>query len=247
MASKHQKLVRISNIFVAVAIGAVLVECGSLENLAKHEFADGYYTLKSCEIPVTKVFAEISDDSIHVYPLANNGLSRKPEKSNATAVSLTEISPGGYLYGSTFSRTYLEVDLIAILFKYRPSHCCVPPQLNSNINAAAYLGYKADKFKINTNISPLGRPHSQIQNFSYDGGIFAGIGVTPINPTVTLDRVAQEYDGIVFQKGVAVFVGTDFINIGLACGFDNLLDMNKKKWIYNQKPWFGFSIGIANF
>ncbi len=37
-----------------------------------------------------------------------------------------------------------------------------------------------------------------------------------------------------------------FISV-LAAGFDNLLDNNKSIWIYNNKPWFGIMLGIANF
>jgi hypothetical protein len=37
------------------------------------------------------------------------------------------------------------------------------------------------------------------------------------------------------------------MSVGLAIGFDNLVDKNKSVWIYNQKPYIGLVIGIANF
>jgi hypothetical protein len=75
-------------------------------------------------------------------------------------------------------------------------------------------------------------------------GLFAGIGITAMNPTVTNNQIDQEYDGIVFQKGVAGFVGMRRITLGLSLGFDNLLDANKHLWAYQQKPWIGLMLGI---
>jgi hypothetical protein len=64
---------------------------------------------------------------------------------------------------------------------------------------------------------------------------------------VTSNQVELEYDGVVFQKGIAAFFGIDFLTFGVALGFDNLLDDNHKYWVYNQKPWIGLMLGIANF
>ena len=73
------------------------------------------------------------------------------------------------------------------------------------------------------------------------------MGITQINPTVTGNQVELEYDGIVFQKGIGAFITIDRMSVGIVLGFDNLLDENKTVWLYNQKPYLGLSIGIANF
>jgi hypothetical protein len=78
-------------------------------------------------------------------------------------------------------------------------------------------------------------------------GIFAGIGSTPVNPTVTNNLVNQEYDAMIFQKGVAGFISFGQMSLGLAVGFDNILDKNKSFWIYNQKPYLGLIITVSNF
>jgi hypothetical protein len=96
-------------------------------------------------------------------------------------------------------------------------------------------------------ISPLGEETSFIRHIGFDAGVFAGIGITALNPTVTRDAIIQEYDGMVFQKGVAGFISFDNMSVGITIGFDNLLDKNKTSWIYNQKPYIGLLIGISNF
>jgi hypothetical protein len=96
-------------------------------------------------------------------------------------------------------------------------------------------------------MSPLHIQNTQIRHIGFDAGVFAGIGITPINPTTTNSHILLEYDGMVFQKGIAGFITIEFMSVGIAVGFDNLLDENSKYWVYNQKPWIGVVIGIANF
>lgn len=236
----------IGNIILFLLI-LFMVACGSVEKLAKHEFDDGYYKLKTPDTASVRVFAKISNDSVYVYPVMESGKKEKVNPSIYRAVSLNEIKPGAYLYRSTFIKNSIDADLTTILLKYRPSQSNVPQQLSANLNAAIYLGYKKDYHKINTSISAIKEVSNSIHHFSFDAGIFAGIGITPVNPTVTNDKVMLEYDGMVFQKGVAAFVGIDIFNIGIGLGFDSLLDSNKDHWIYNQKPWIGLLLGIANF
>lgn len=235
------------NIGISILIAFSLAGCGSIEKLAKHEFDDGFYKLKIPDTSSVKVFTKISNDSVYVYKVMGSGKEAKADPFAFKSASLNEIKPGGYLYRSTFIKNSIDADLITVLLKYRPSKSNVPQQLNANLNAAIYLGYKKNYYKINTSISPIKEVSSSIHHFSFDAGIFAGVGITPINPTVTNDKVGLEYDGMVFQKGVAAFVGIDIFNFGIGLGFDNLLDSNKDHWIYNQKPWIGLMLGIANF
>jgi hypothetical protein len=34
-------------------------------------------------------------------------------------------------------------------------------------------------------------------------------------------------------------------SFGFAAGYDYLLSQDRKIWIYNNKPWVGFVVGIA--
>jgi hypothetical protein len=44
---------------------------------------------------------------------------------------------------------------------------------------------------------------------------------------------------------MAGFLETKFVSFGLGAGFDALLTSDKKAWIYHNKLWFGFVVGIA--
>jgi hypothetical protein len=123
----------------------------------------------------------------------------------------------------------------------------VPVQLNANLNALLYMGARKDFYIVRTSKSVLNRNSSKIKHLGYDFGIFGGIGITPVNPTVTNNNTDLEYDGMVFQKGVGAFITIDNISVGLTLGFDNLLNSDSKIWIYNNKPYIGIAIGIANF
>ena len=65
-----------------------------------------------------------------------------------------------------------------------------------------------------------------------------------MNPWVTNNQIVTEYDGVVWSKGVAGIIAINNFTIGLAIGFDDLLDNNKKYWIYQAKPWVGFAFGL---
>jgi hypothetical protein len=65
-----------------------------------------------------------------------------------------------------------------------------------------------------------------------------------MNPFVTNNNIQSEYDGVVLTKGLAGLVGVGEFTFGASLGFDNLLDKNRKNWIYENKPWVGFSVGF---
>jgi len=52
---------------------------------------------------------------------------------------------------------------------------------------------------------------------------------------------------MIFQKGVAGFISFGQMSLGLAVGFDNILDKSKSFWIYNQNPYLGLIITVSNF
>lgn len=139
------------------------------------------------------------------------------------------------------------MDLSTVPIKFRPAQGDVPSQLNATVNGVLYAGFRKDFFKIITHTSELNETYSFIRQTGFDFGPFAGIGITFVNPTVTMNQTVQEYDGVVFQKGIAAFLTYENMSVGIALGFDNLIDKNKTTWIYNQKPWIGIVIGVANF
>jgi hypothetical protein len=235
------------NTFILFLIMLMVSGCGSVEKLAKHDFDSGYFTLKTPGAEPVRVYAELKGDSMDVYPVVGEGREKFPDTSLCHTACISLVKPGDYLFKSTFRRNSFDVDLSTVLMKYRLPQKEVPRQLNANLNAALFIGLKKDYFQVKSKISPLHETHSKLSHFGFDAGFFAGIGITPVNYTVTDYHVELEYDGVVFQKGIAVFFGIDFLSFGIALGFDNLLDDNHKYWVYNQKPWIGLMLGIANF
>ncbi len=65
-----------------------------------------------------------------------------------------------------------------------------------------------------------------------------------MNPWVTNDRITIEYDGVVWTKGITGILGLNRFSVGVAAGWDDLLDRNKPYWIYQRKPWAGFALGL---
>jgi hypothetical protein len=221
--------------------------CVPVEKIARHDFDPGFYKLKTQTGNRSDVYVKVIDDSITVYPLIPDGKNKSPDKNSFSGININSIRKDNNFYRSSFISNSFDADLTTIILKYRPPQGGVPNQLSSNINAALYLGFRKDFYKVMPHISPLGEETSFIRHIGFDAGIFAGIGITALNPTVTRDAIIQEYDGMVFQKGVAGFISFGNMSVGITIGFDNLLDKNKTSWIYNQKPYWGLLIGISNF
>jgi hypothetical protein len=233
--------------YIYLIVIFISVSCLPVEKIARHDLQSGFYTLKTEDKKLTDVYLSYNEDTIRVYSVVRNGNVNSGEIRFMSQSSIRNIVPGSYFYKSTFTNKTPDIDLSTIIMKYRPEREGVPNQLNANINAAMYVGYRKNFYKVMTETSPLNERSSYIRQIAFDAGLFVGIGITPVNPTVTGNRIPLEYDGIVFQKGIAAFLTFDNMSVGLSLGFDNLLDKNKTVWIYNQKPYLGLMIGISNF
>jgi hypothetical protein len=224
-----------------------LFSCAPVGKIAIHDFTSGYYKLKTPKVKTSRVYLNVTEDSVTVYPAISDGRSTSADTSSYRAFKINDIVSGNDFYGSCFIKESADIDLSTILMKYRPPRKDVPNQLNANLNAALYVGFRKDFYKMVTSTSPLFSEYTDCRHTGFDFGLFAGMGITQINPTVTGNNVTLEYDGIVLQKGIAAFVTIERMSVGIVLGFDNLLDENKSVWLYNQKPYIGLSIGIANF
>jgi hypothetical protein len=221
--------------------------CTPFDKIYSHEFGSGYFELKGPDTNPEFVYLSLKGDSLQVFPVILNMKNLVPDISRSRGISISSVSPGSFLYKSTFVRTSADIDLSTVLLKFRPGTGGVPSQLSSNINGIFYSGFRKDYFKIKSSISELHEISSFVRHTGFDFGLFAGIGITPLNPTVTMNRITQEYDGVVFQKGFSIFATYETMSVGFALGFDTLLDHNRKIWVFNNKPWLGLVLGIANF
>jgi hypothetical protein len=234
-------------LFSTVMQALLLISCTPVEKIAFHDLSSGYYKMKKPENEPSKVYIKVNDDSITVFNTFNYGRKISVDTAAHRGSSITAIRKGNPFNGSSFVKNSADIDLSTVLLKFRPARGGVPNQLNANLNAALYVGFRKDYYKMVTNTSPLNEETTFSSHAGFDFGLFAGFGITQINPTVTNDQVTQEYDGIIFQKGVGFFVTLERMSVGIVLGFDNLMDGNKSVWLYNQKPYLGLSLGIANF
>jgi hypothetical protein len=220
----------------------VFTGCGTLQKATMHGLSDGYYKLSLPGRSVEKVYATVNEDSIITYRVAGKD---SLEHASPAILRLRPTSDQPVTNSFLLSNTGFDFDITTILFKYRFKSSAMPAQMNSNLNLAGYLGYKKEFFRFKDVTKPDKQHKSELNYYTIDAGIFTGFGSTPINPSTTAGHLQTEYDGFIWQNGVAVFVGWGIFSFGIGLGFDSLLDPNRNVWIYNGKPWTGILIGLT--
>jgi hypothetical protein len=210
-----------------IAIIAVTLSCLSCASLKtpRHHLSDGHYTLRENGSKPKKVFIQAAEDSLVVY------------KDN-------KIHEAPLLENSKFIKHSFDIDLITVAFKYRPSSMGFPRQLTADFNGNVYLGYRTDQFTKYSEQTPAGVRKS-IKHQALTAGGFLGIGSSAITPWTTNYRTTDEYSALVISKGAAVMAGLNSLTIGLAVGWDTVTDRDKNIWIYQNKPWYGVSVGLS--
>lgn len=165
-------------------------------------------------------------------------LAPTDEAPPAQAVALP---PGQH---TTVLARRFDVDVFTLPFKIRPARAPLPLQLNTQFNAALYLGRRLDFYHLSSPGRRPGRPPA-VRDLGFGYGLFAGLGAAVINPDVTNQRAAvAEYEGMVAHAGAAFIYDARVFNIGLALGADHLFGPDGRHWIYQHKPWVGVLFGL---
>ncbi|MCX8020164.1 MAG: hypothetical protein N2747_06690 [Chitinophagaceae bacterium] len=214
--------------------------CAVLPKKARHELQDGYYQKLFSE--KKWVYIQFAEDTILVYPA--NGRKQPLHQNKNGILQFPDIVNDQSAGVLRLRQPSLDLDFLTIPLKFRGRTANVPPQLNANLNGALYVGYRNDFFKVDYSPTPLHTAKRQINHFGFSTGIFTGIGNTFISPTNTDFRIDQEYDGIVWSKGVAGIIAFGNFTAGVTFGLDHLLDRNKNIWIYQKRVWFGLGFGL---
>lgn len=218
-----------------------ICSCGIIRNSPKKSFSDGFYT-QTINNTKSVVYVDVADDILYIMPTSKNNHFRidtsQPYRMYPKEMKDTLIQ------GASFGKSIFDVDFLTIPIKFRPAQKNVPLQLNTNLNGAVYLGYRMDKYNVRYMINPLQKSERIINHYGFSLGIFTGLGNTAMTPTTTDNRIAIEYDGVVWTKGIAGIIGINNFTVGLAIGFDTLLDENNNNWIYKNRPWFGLAFGL---
>lgn len=218
---------------------ALFTSCSTLEKASTHGFNSGYYKLDSGK-KAKMVYIEVTEEKIDVYS------RRKKIIDKDIFLSIPIKNPDSLqIIPLKFRKQSLDIDITTILLKYRPSVYGLPSQLTTDLNVSLYTGWRHDNYKITSRTHPLGNRYLKFSNLGYDFGFFVGPGTTSVNPFTTNNRTTNEYSGMIIQTGIAGFLESNIASFGVAVGFDNLLNRDSDIWIYNNKPWIGFIVGIA--
>jgi hypothetical protein len=227
----------ITKIYFTIAI-FVLQGCKVLQESSKYEFNEGTYKVKTPE-HAGKAYVVVNEDSVKVYPVNTPLFDSTKLIELALPNKTTKPVTGRHL----FVTNSFDLDVLTILFKYRPSVKGFPNQFTTHLNGAAYMGYRTDVFKIRYSKKPLYYKR-HIEHYGYSFGGFLGMGATAMNPWVTSGNITDEYDGFVITKGAALNVAVNAFTFGVAIGWDHLMDSNRKFWIYQGKTWLGLTLGL---
>ena len=233
MTKLHSKL--------AIFSMVLLSSCSALNKSAKYQFADEYYTTKLSDSSTGQVYILNVEDTLKVFETIIYDKKVEVDTLKKPEIFLKEQKN---LYSSLiFKKSSLDIDFLTILLKYRPVTPTLPNQLNTNLNGAVYLGFRNDYYSIRYKKNPFSYSRFTT-HYGLSFGGFAGLGSTTMSPSVTDNLLQNEYDGVVFTKGIAAIIGINNATIGFTFGFDNLLDANRNLWIYDGKPWVGLAFGL---
>lgn len=213
-----------------------------MQKSAKWEFNDGFYSQRAGR-KKQKVYIDIVEETIRIHPTILAGKNRVVDSTQSSQDFNKELK-NNYYPKVSFNKPSFDVDFLTIPLKYRSSMAEVPAQLNTNLNGALFLGYRYDNYRLNYQTNPLGNSERSITHFGFSCGAFTGLGNTFMSPTNTRNVLQQEYDGVVWSKGLAGILAINNFTVGFALGYDFLLDKNKSFWIYQNKPWLGLAFGL---
>lgn len=228
------------HIVLLFLVTGFLASCKTLEQASLHGLTSGYYTLNTEYKEPQDVYLDVTEEQIDVYQHVNRKIDKEQlfNISPNTADSLP-------FQKLVFKKQSLDIDITSIILKYRPSVHGFSPQLNTDLNIGVYVGWRYDNFRVINKTNPMGKQKRIIGNMGYDVGFFAGPGATMINSFTTNNQRLDEYSGMIIQTGFATFLESNIASFGLSLGYDHLLNSGRKYWIYHNKPWVGFVVGIA--
>lgn len=222
-------------------ICCLMIGCNVIKNTASDDFKDGTYNAKMFQS--RKVYVQNNDDSLIVYKLnkingeyvADTAFPFKKSFANR----INEALPN-----QSFNALTFDFDALTIPFKYRSAQKNLPQQFTTSLNGAVYLGFRNDVYKLKYKKQFFNYYEKTVSHYAISFGGFTGLGSTAMNQWVTNYNINSEYEGVVWSKGAAVIMAVGKFTSGVSIGWDNLLDKNKKFWIYEGKPWIGLVFGL---
>lgn len=214
--------------------------CNVIERTSRHGFSSGYYRLNKGPYRGASAYVEVDAERVVVYPREGDSVRR----TFIIELPLSDREPP-CPPPMTFHKQDWDIDITSALFKYRRSPFGLPAQVTTDFNAAIYAGWRHDYYIFRSRRDPVGRCRQEIRERGFDFGAFAGPGTAAVGSFSTRGAVADEYSGMILQYGLAGFIESGVASFGLSVGWDHLFGPDRKKWIYQNRPWIGFMVGIA--
>lgn len=221
-------------------IALLAMGCSMLRENTNYEMVSGQYKSK-VKGKSEKFWVQLNDTLVQLYTYQNK---KHVNKSNPFIFSFNENAVTDPTSSLRLSKHTLDIDVVTIPFKYRPSLKVFPNQLNTPFSAAVFAGVRNDYYHFFFRPNPVGEQKRELKNFGFSFGLFGGFGSTAVNPSTTQNQISSEYDGFVLMSGVAALVAVNKLTFGFGLGRDILLDRNRKYWIYQHKPWIGLTVGL---
>ena len=228
-----------------ICIGFILflTSCNILKNSPKYGFVEGYYRSHLFHKKDKKIYVVPTEDSIKIYS-AKSLKKGYVDTSKILKIAFPQNEKPLAFKNYLFRKKTLDIDAITIPLKFRPAVDHLPGQAFGGFSSAVYLGYRSDFYHLSYSQTPLKVFKRDINHYGYSFGLFTGIGTANINENNTDNDVIIAYDGVVNISGINLSIGVQKFRIGLAAGFDHLFGKNRKHWVYQGKPWIGFSFGL---
>ncbi len=217
-----------------------MCSCSVMERSVGHGFESGFYSAKSGVGAFQPVYLHITGDQIEGYALTE----RRQTSHQIFRIECADPDPSG-APDWKFRKRSLDIDITSNVFKFRPGLYRQPAQITTDFNAGLYAGWRQDTHIVGYRKDPLGQYLYDVKNRGFDVGIFAGPGIGAIDAFSTRNMAAYDYSALTIQYGIACFLESSFASFGLSAGFDHLFSSDRQIWIYQNKPWIGFIVGVA--
>src|ERR1700709_1065001 len=133
-------------VFLLPVYACVLLfsSCETLKGSSKYQLTDGFYKTEINHKPAN-VYVLAGSDSIKIY--RKEQLVGKIDTVRSTLIMFPAQKPEHFT-GHAFRRNTFDIDVLTVLFKYRPSVRNFPPQFNTTFNGAGYFGFRTDVYKL---------------------------------------------------------------------------------------------------
>jgi hypothetical protein len=142
-----------------------------------------------------------------------------------------------------------QIGAITIPLKIRPPYKdpsqavrdSFPYQVEAGVSIGFSAGVKFQKTKFQGTKNVFGR---NIHVSSLVPGAYVSLGGSDISKTNTRPAIIFGQKAAVLSKGFYLVYGVNNFSLGASVGWDNAYGINKDKWIFQNKVWYGVVVAL---